>query len=142
MKLTNLKQSLSVEVPHYGQVGAGKVVDFLPRGKRKIFWTGDSKEIKLKGIALMDVNGDSLIDVGINNGDELTIQTQFSQGEIKNGKLVVALLPCTGLVVKFFYGFENKIMLRSANVKYEDMVYDAELMTVKAIVLKSIKDWS
>jgi SOS-response transcriptional repressor LexA len=141
MKFTNIKRAKTVVVNHYGQTGAGKVVEFIPRGKTQIYWNNSTDEIQIKGIATLDVCGDSLIDVGINNGDELIVQTKFDKNEVKNGKLVVALLPCTGLVVKFFYRFDHKIVLRSANPKYEDLIYDEDLIQIKAIVLKSSKCW-
>jgi phage repressor protein C with HTH and peptisase S24 domain len=128
-------------VNNYGQIGAGKVVEFLPLGRKTIYWSGHPNEIQIKGISTAIICGDSLIDVGINNGDELTIQTKFQRSEIKNGKLVIALLPCTGLVAKFFYRFENKIVLRSANPKYDDLIYDEDLIKIEALVLKSSKDW-
>ncbi len=139
MILTNIKPAKRYIVPNYGQAGAGKVVDFIPRGRKRIYWSGD--DIHVKGIATMSVNGDSLIDVGINDGDELIIQTKFTKDDIKNGKLVIAELPCTGNVVKFFYKFDNKIVLRSANPRYRDLIYDEDLIVIKAVVLKSSKNW-
>ncbi|HQU82967.1 MAG TPA: S24 family peptidase [Pyrinomonadaceae bacterium] len=140
MIFTNIKKAKTFFVDDFGQSGAGKVVDFISRGRKKIYWTNPD-EIQIKGIATMTVNGDSLIDVGINDGDELIIQTRFERSEIKNGKLVIAQLPCTGNVVKFFYRFDGKIVLRSANPKYEDLIYDEDLVVIKAIVLKSSKTW-
>ncbi len=126
------------KIPDYGQIGAGNVVEFIPRGKSTIEL---SKGEYRNGMAKGTVSGNSLIDIGISNGDELLLQTRFEKSEVVNGKLVVALLPI-GLVVKFFYRFENKIVLRSANPNYEDLIYDEDLVMIKALVLKSIKDWS
>lgn len=141
MILTNWKQAKAISVPNFGQAAAGKVVDFLPRGRKKIYWSGETDEIKIKGIATMTVSGDSLVDVGISDGDELLIQTKFEKDDVKNGKLVVALLPCTGIVIKFFYRFGNKVVLRSANPNYDDLIYDEDLIVIKAVVLKSSKIW-
>lgn len=135
--LRNFRRVEMLSVPHYGQIGAGEVVEFIPRGKSVVYLP--KEEIK-KGLAKATVCGNSLIDLGINDGDELLCQTQFEKSDVRNGKLVIAELPI-GLVVKFFYQFENKIILRSANRRYKDLIYDADLVTVKAIVLKSIKDW-
>lgn len=140
MIFTNYKKLRTFYVSNYGQAGAGRVVEFIPRGRKRIYWTNPD-EIQIKGIATMTVNGDSLVDVGINDGDELIIQTKFAKEEVKNGKLVIAELPCTGNVVKFFYRFEGKIVLRSANPKYEDLIYDEDIVIIKAIVLKSSKNW-
>lgn len=139
MTFTNIKRAKSPIVADYGQVAAGKVVEFIPRGRKRIYWSGD--DIQVKGIATMTVSGNSLIGVGINDGDELIIQTKFTQDDVKNGKLVIAELPCTGNVVKFFYRFDDKVILRSANPKYQDLIYDENLVVIKAIVLKSSKNW-
>jgi SOS-response transcriptional repressor LexA len=94
-----------------------------------------------EGLVTVAVCGDSLRDISIADGDRLICQTQFEASELKNGKLVVAQLPCLGLVVKFYFKAMGKIILRSANPRYEDLIYDAELVEVKAIVLQSIKNW-
>jgi SOS-response transcriptional repressor LexA len=88
------------------------------------------------------VQGDSLRDLGIADGDSLICQRDFDRSELKNGKLVVAQLPCLGLVVKFLYLLGNKIILRSANPRFEDLIYAADLVEVKAIVVQSVKNWN
>ncbi|MGI8556493.1 MAG: LexA family protein [Pyrinomonadaceae bacterium] len=138
MILTNWRRIKSVVLPHYGQVGAGKVVDFLPRGKKTVVIP---KTQKREGLATVTVCGDSLRDVGISNGDSLVCRVNIEKSELKNGKLIVAQLPCLGLVVKFFYEFDNKIVLRSANPRYEDLIFAKDLVEIKAIVTQSVKDW-
>ncbi|MGC2237350.1 MAG: S24 family peptidase [Pyrinomonadaceae bacterium] len=127
-----------VSLIDYGQVGAGRIIDFIPRGKRAVSLPASQRA---EGLVTVSVCGDSLTDLGINDGDSLVCQTHIEKHEIKNGKLVIAQLPCLGLVVKFFFRFEDKIVLRSANPRYEDLIFDVELVTVKAIVVQSIKNW-
>lgn len=138
MILSEWKRAKRVNLIDYGQVGAGKIIEFTPRGKRSV---NLPQSRKTDGLVTVSVCGDSLRDLGINDGDHLICQTKFEKSEVKNGKLVVAQLPCLGLVVKFFFQFENKIILRSANPRYEDLIYDAELVEIKAIVLQSVKNW-
>lgn len=138
MILTNLQATKKISLFDYGQVGAGKVIDFIPCGKRSVTLPASQRT---EGLVTVTVCGDSLCDLGINDGDHLICQTNIEKHEIKNGKLVVAQLPCLGLVVKFFFCFEDKIVLRSANPRYEDLIFDADLVTVKAIVVQSIKNW-
>jgi SOS-response transcriptional repressor LexA len=138
MILTDWKRVKTVKLIDYGQVGAGKIIEFTPRGKRAV---NLPQSQKIEGLVTVSVCGESLRDIGIADGDNLICQTKFEKSEVKNGKLVVAQLPCLGLVVKFFYQFENKIILRSANPRYEDLIYDAELVEIKAIVLQSVKNW-
>ena len=100
MILRDWKRAKTVNLIDYGQVGAGKIIDFLPRGKRSVSVPGSQRT---EGLVLVSVCGDSLRDLGITDGDQLICQTKFEKSEVKNGKLVVAALPCLGLVVKFFF---------------------------------------
>lgn len=138
MILREWKRTKTVNLIDYGQVGAGKVIEFIPRGKSPVNLPNSQRT---EGLVTVSVCGDSLRDLGINDGDQLVCQTKFEKSEVKNGKLVVAQLPCLGLVVKFFLQLENKIILRSANPQYEDLIYDADLVEIKAIVIQSIKNW-
>ena len=138
MILTNWRRAEELIWEHYGQVGAGKVVDFIPRGKKKVVLPASRKS---QDLIIVSVSGDSLHDIGINDGDDLYCRQSFDMSEIKNGKLVVAQLPCFGLVVKFFFQFEKKIALRSANPRYQDLIFDEDLVEIKAIVVHSIKNW-
>jgi SOS-response transcriptional repressor LexA len=136
--LTDWKRTKTVNLIDYGQVGAGKIIEFIPRGKRPVTVPQSQRT---EGLVTVSVCGDSLRDLGINDGDRLICQTKFEKPEVKNGKLVVAQLPCLGLVVKFFFQFENKIILRSANPRYEDLIFDVDLVEIKAIVIQSVKTW-
>jgi SOS-response transcriptional repressor LexA len=136
--LKDWRRTKTVNLIDYGQVGAGKIIEFIPLGKRPVTLPQSSRT---EGLVTVTVSGDSLRDMGINDGDNLICQTKFEKSEVKNGKLVVAQLPCLGLVVKFFYQFKNKIILRSANPRYEDLIYDGDLVEIKAIVIQSIKNW-
>ncbi len=138
MILRDWKRTKTVNLIDYGQVGAGKIIDFIPRGKRAVTLPQSQKT---EGLVMVSVSGDSLRDLGVNDGDQLICQSKFERSEVKNGKLIIAALPCLGLVVKFFFQFENKIILRSANPRYEDLIYDAELVEIKAIVIQSVKNW-
>ena len=138
MILTDWKRVKTVKLTDYGQVGAGKTIEFIPRGKSAV---NLSHSLKTDGLVTVTVSGDSLRDLGITDGDRLICQTKFEKSEVRNGRLVVAQIPCAGLVVKFFYQMESKIILRSANPRYEDLIYDADLIEIKAIVVQSVKNW-
>ena len=138
MILKDWKRTKTVNLIDYGQVGAGKIIEFIPLGKRAVTLP---QSRRTEGLVTVTVSGDSLRDMGINDGDNLICQTKFEKSEVKNGRLVVAQLPCLGLVVKFFCQFKNKIILRSANPRYEDLIYDGDLVEIKALVMQSVKNW-
>ena len=138
MILKDWRRTKKVSLQDYGQVGAGKIIEFIPRGKRMVVVPASRRT---EGLVTVTVCGDSLSDLGINDGDQLICQTNIEKYEVKNGKLVIAQLPCLGLVVKFFFRFEDKIVLRSANPRYEDLIFDADLVEIKALVIQSVKNW-
>jgi SOS-response transcriptional repressor LexA len=138
MMLKDWRRTKNVSLIDYGQVGAGKIIEFIPQGKRTIALPAGRRT---EGLVTVTVCGDSLSDLGISDGDRLVCQTNIEKYEVKNGKLVIAQLPCLGLVVKFFFRFEDKIILRSANPRYEDLIFDIDSVTVKALVVQSVKNW-
>lgn len=138
MKLTNWRRATYFEIDDYGQVGAGRVVEFIPRGKRKIILPATTNA---NGLITLTVSGDSLRDMGIHDGDDLYCRVNIEKSDIKNGRLVVARIPGFELVVKFFYEYNNKIVLRSANPHYQDLIFEKELVEIKAVVVKSVKTW-
>ena len=138
MILKDWRHTKRVSLTDYGQVGAGKIIEFIPQGKRLVALPASQR---VEGLVTVTVCGDSLCDLGINDGDRLICQTNIEKYEVKNGRLVIAQLPCLGLVVKFFFRFENKIVLRSANPRYEDLIFDEDLVTIKALVIQSVKNW-
>lgn len=138
MILKDWRRTKKISLNDYGQVGAGRIIEFIPQGKRSVALPASQRT---EGLVTVTVCGDSLSDIGISDGDRLICQTNIEKHEVKNGKLVIAQLPCLGLVVKFFFRFEDKIVLRSANPRYEDLIFDADLVAIKAIVVQSVKNW-
>ncbi|HEY8563575.1 MAG TPA: S24 family peptidase [Pyrinomonadaceae bacterium] len=94
------------------------------------------------GLVSVTVSGDGLKDMGTIGGDQLLCRTKFSKSDLRNGKLVVAQLPCLGLVVKFYYQIGGRIFLRSANKRFETLIYDADQVGIKAVIVQSTREWS
>ena len=88
----------------------------------------------------MTVSGDSLKDEDIKDGDVLIVKRVFEAAEIKSGKLVVVLLPTGRSVVKRIYFEGERIILRSSNPKFKDLVFGQNELTVEGIVKKLTRD--
>lgn len=92
-------------------------------------WVRDFREV-----GTVTVSGNSMIDDGILDGDILIVKRNVEAAEIRNGKLVVALLPTGRSVVKRIHFEAGKVVLRSANPKFEDMIFEPDTITVEGIV--------
>ncbi len=92
-------------------------------------WVRDFREV-----GTVTVSGDSMRGEGIFDGDILIVQRIVNEGEIRSGRLVIAQLPGGRSVVKRIYFEAGKIVLRSANPKFKDMIFEPDQVTVEGIV--------
>ncbi len=82
----------------------------------------------------LKVQGDSMVNAGIYNGDVIIVNKQNSA---VNGEIVVALIDDSA-TVKRFYKKKNKIVLHPENDTLKDMVYDDVMIlgVVKGLMRK------
>lgn len=86
------------------------------------------------------VNGDSLKDDGIYDGDFVIIRLNFEAYEIKPGRLVATLTPY-GLLLKHIYlTLNNQVRLVSANPNYEDLLLDLEDVQIQGVIVRIERD--
>lgn len=132
-EVRNIRWRQTIEVEHFGQVGAGTTVELFEHPRAQLIlrpqWVRDFKQV-----GTVTVCGDSLSGEGILDGDILICKRVIESGEIKPGKLVVAVLPTGRCVVKRIYFEEGKVILRSSNRRYKDMIFDEDVIRVDAIV--------
>lgn len=122
-----------IEVEHFGEVGAGSTVELFDHPRAQLIlrpqWVRDFNQV-----GTVTVSGDSLSGEGILDGDILVCKRVIEEGEIRDGKLVVAVLPTGRAVVKRIYFEDDNVILRSSNKRYKDMVFDRDMVRVDAIV--------
>lgn len=139
--LKDFSHKQTIEVDHFGHVAAGTTVEFYDHPRAQLIlrpqWVRDFAEV-----GTVTVEGDSLSEDGILDGDVLIVKRRIHAGEIKSGKLVIALLPTGRSVVKRIYFEGDQIVLRSSNPKYKDMIFGQDEIVVEAIVkeLKRVLD--
>lgn len=123
---------------HFGQVGAGSAVDFFDHPRSSLIlrpqWVRDFREI-----ATAEVCGNSLADEGIFDGDRLVCKIVFDAAELRPGKLVVVRIPTGRSVVKRIFFDEYRIILRSSNAAYEDMIFERDDIVVEGIVKELVR---
>lgn len=92
-----------------------------------------------KEVGTVEVSGNSLSGDGIFDGDRLICKRVFDASEIRNGRLVVAYLPTGRSVVKRIYFEGEKIILRSTNPAYDDMVFGPDEIRIDGIVKELVR---
>ena len=121
-------------VPIMGSVAAGGLIETYSDIQENL----DLSEIlKKKDIFALTVNGDSMIDACIADGDMVLMEPINDAHSIKNGTIVSALVPGLGTTLKYFLKKSGKIYLEAANPAYEpielnldEVVFQGKLLAV------------
>ena len=86
-------------------------------------------------MSLRLLNGDSMIDACIADGDMVLMEPVKDNFSLRNGNIVSALVSGMGTTLKYFVRRENKIILEAANPKYEPIVLDSEQVVIRGKLL-------
>ena len=103
-------------VPILGAVAAGGLIETYSDIQENL---DISDVFKKKNIFALTVNGDSMIDACIADGDMVLMEPITDSYSLKNGTIVSALVPGLGTTLKYFVKRGNKIFLEAANPNYE-----------------------
>ena len=108
-------------VPILGSVAAGGLIETYSDVQQNL---DISSVLNNKDIFALTVNGDSMIDACIADGDMVLMEPIKDLYSLKNGTIVSALVPGLGTTLKYFFKRENKIYLEAANPNYEPIVLE------------------
>ena len=78
-----------------------------------------SDVLNKKDVFALTVNGDSMIDACIADGDMVLMEPIRDAYSLKNGTIVSAMVPGLGTTLKYFSKREGKIFLEAANPAYD-----------------------
>ena len=111
-----LVDQLTGGIPIMGSVAAGGLIETYSDINEKL----DMSEVmKTKGLFALTVNGDSMINACIADGDMVLMEPVESNYLLRNGVIVSALVPGLGTTLKYFHKKDNQIILEAANPAYE-----------------------
>ena len=121
-------------VPIMGSVAAGGLIETYSDVQENL----DITEIlKKKDVFALTVNGDSMIDACIADGDMVLMEPIKDKFSLRNGTIVSALVPGLGTTLKYFMKRGSKIFLEAANPAYDpielnlgDVVFQGKLLAV------------
>ena len=119
-------------VPIMGSVAAGGLIETFNDVKENL----DISEIlNKKNVFALNVNGDSMIDACIADGDMVLMEPVRDLYTLKNGTIISALVPGLGTTLKYLFKKGNKIYLEAANPSYEPIVVDPEHLQIQGKLL-------
>jgi len=119
-------------VPVIGSVAAGGLIEAYSDLRENL----DISEIlKIKDIFALTVNGDSMIDAYIADGDMVLMEPIKDSFNLRNGTIVSALVPGLGTTLKYFFKKDNKIYLEAANPAYDPIVLNLDEVLVQGKLL-------
>ena len=119
-------------VPIMGSIAAGGLIETFDDIQENL---DISDVFKKKDIFALTVNGDSMIDAQIANGDMVLMEPVKDKYSLRNGDIVSAMVPGLGTTLKYFIKKNNKINLEAANPKYEPIILDFDQVIIQGKLL-------
>tara|TARA_B100000886_G_scaffold207592_1_gene143541 strand:+ start:119 stop:736 length:618 start_codon:yes stop_codon:yes gene_type:complete len=121
-------------VPIMGSVAAGGLIETFNDINENL---DISDVLKKKNVFALIVNGDSMIDACIADGDMVLMEPVNDYFSLRNGDIVSALVPGMGTTLKYFFKRGEKIFLEAANSNYDpielnlnEVVFQGKLLAV------------
>jgi len=120
-----------IDVPLLGKVTAGSPIEAIERPNE--FFSLPINLIPFKKeVFTLEVSGNSMINVGIYDGDIVIVQ---KQNTANNGDMIVAMTNENAVTLKTFYKEKNHIRLQPENDYLEPIILDSITILGKAIGL-------
>ncbi len=119
-------------IPIMGSVAAGGLVETYSDVHENL---DISDVLKKKNVFALTVNGDSMIDACIADGDMVLLEPITDSYTIRNGAIVSAMVPGLGTTLKYFFKKQNKIYLEAANPAYQPIILDLDEVIIQGLLL-------
>ena len=116
----------SEHIPLLGKIAAGTPIEAISNNDQ--FIEVPSSYILSNECFALNVEGDSMIDEGIYDGDTIIINKQT---DIKNGDIIVALIDKEEATLKKFRKKGDSIALEPANKNYKTQIYGPDRITIQ-----------
>ncbi len=125
-----------VSIPLYGKIAAGTPIAAIADTSETMDvpadMLGNGKYYALR------VEGDSMINAGINSGDRVIIE---EVADAPNGTIVVALIDNEEVTLKYLYKKDGSIALKPANPNYETRIFAPERVHVQGKIAMLIRSY-
>ena len=122
-----IEESIS-GVPVMGAIAAGGLVETFDDVQETLDF---NSVLQLKGLFALTVNGDSMVDSFIADGDTVLMEPVNDPSRLRNGTVVSAMVPGLGTTLKHFFRDGRLVRLEAANNSYEPIEIDSEQVHIQ-----------
>ena len=119
-----------IEIPHYGKIAAGTPIEAISNSSATI--TAPLSMMQGGEHYALEISGDSMIDLGINNKDIAIIKKAKIAN---NGEIVVALIDKSEATLKKLKKTPSNIVLIPANDLYQTQTYEYSRVEIQGILV-------
>ena len=127
-----LIDEISSGVPILGSIAAGGLIETFNDVQENL----DINDIlKKKDIFALSVNGDSMIDANIADGDMVLMEPVKDFYSLRNGTIVSAMVPGLGATLKYYFKKGREIILEPANQNYESIIIESDQVIIQGKLL-------
>ena len=140
-KETNKKRSVTIgkssgiSIPLIGTVTAGQPI--FAYENYEDYYNFPVGEFRGEDLFMLRVEGTSMIDAGIMNGDKIIVRRQNTA---ENGEIVVALVEDSATVKRFYYK-NGQVILHPENEALSDMIYTAGEVSILGKVVGLMRNY-
>jgi repressor LexA len=115
-------------IPVLGAVAAGGLVEPYDDLQERLDL---APVLETRGLYALTVNGDSMVDAHIADGDVVLLEPVHDPARLRNGTIVSALVAGSGTTLKHFHRQGGTVTLEAANPAYEPIVLPADQVDVQ-----------
>jgi repressor LexA len=134
-RAVTIGKSSGVSIPLIGTVTAGQPI--FAYENYEDYYTFPSGEFKGDDLFMLRVQGTSMIDAGIYDGDKIIVRRQPTA---ENGEIVVAMVDDSA-TVKRFYKKNGQIILHPENEALADMIFEPGEVSILGKVIGLIRNY-
>tara|TARA_Y100001968_G_scaffold257925_1_gene244792 strand:+ start:73 stop:696 length:624 start_codon:yes stop_codon:yes gene_type:complete len=117
-----------VGIPVLGAVAAGGLIESFDDIQEHLDL---APVLQKRNLFALTVNGDSMVDSYIADGDVVLMEPVADLQRLRNGTVVCAMVAGSGTTLKHFHRYGGKVVLEAANPAYEALELPAEQVQVQ-----------
>ena len=133
---TEYSNSNSIPIPILGKIAAGHPIEAISDNTN---YLDIPQSLLGKGeYFLLEVEGDSMINAGIFDGDQVIIE---KRNDAKNGEIVVALIDNNDATLKRIYKRGQQLALQPENPDFKTVIYGPDRVQIQGILKQLIRKY-